>query len=197
VQVREFELIVIGSGAGGMTAALVGAIKGLRVVPNSHHDLSGGDSEENALRYLDGTVGNHAPTAMKQAFIRVAPKMVRFLEDNSEVRFRPYSYLPDYYSEIDGATVSGRALETTPFDGRLLGKDFGMLRPPLPEFTILGGMMVSRSDIANLLNAARSAKALVATVRMLFRHGVDRLAYTRGTRLVMGNALAGRFAAIA
>lgn len=210
----EYDLIVVGSGAAGLTAALVASIKGLDVllleradvlggttaisagsgwVPNSHYDTSGKDSKANARRYLDATVGGHAPDDLKDAFLDAAPAMARLLADHSEVRFRPYPHLPDYYSERDGATMSGRVLETLPFDGRRLGRDFALIRPPLPEFTILGGMMVSRSDIAHLLNAFRNVPSFVATVCMLLRHARDRISHPRGTRLVMGNALVARF----
>lgn len=163
-----------------MTAALVAAIAGLKVcvleraqcvggtsaisagsawVPNTHLALPGLDSEDTALRYLDATVGAHSSTEMKRAFLNAGPQMVRLLEEQSEVRFRLYPHLPDYYSEREGATTTGRALETVPFDGRKLGRHFKLVRPPLPEFTILGGMMVSRADIVNLLSAHRDGGA--------------------------------------
>lgn len=209
----EFDLVVIGSGAAGMTTALVAAIQGLDVlllehasvlggttaisagsawVPNSHYDQTGKDSSENTKRYLDATVGSHTPEHLKQAFLTHAPRMARLLADRSEVHFRAYPHLPDYYSDRDGATTTGRVLETLPFDGRRLGKDFALLKSPLPEFTIFGGMMVSRSDIVQLLGAFQSLSSFAATLRMLTRHAMDRISHPRGTRLVMGNALAAR-----
>lgn len=210
----EHDLIVIGSGAAGLTAALVASIKGLDVlileranvlggttaisagsvwVPNSHYDQSGQDSIANTRRYLDATVGRDTSDDLKEAFLAAAPAMARMLADHSDVCFRPYPHLPDYYSERDGATMSGRALETLPFDGRKLGRDFALIKPPLPEFTIFGGMMVSRSDITHLLNAFKRTSSFLTTMRMLGRHLRDRISYPRGTRLVMGNALVARF----
>ena len=83
-------------------------------------------------------------------------------------------------------------LEPLPFDARVLGADFARLRPPLPEFTLFGGLMVDRTDIGHLLNVKRSAASLRHSVRLLLGYGADRLRHPRGTRLVMGNALAGR-----
>lgn len=208
----EVDLLVLGAGAGGMTAALSAAILGLDVllvekaetvggttarsagsvwVPNSRNCKTG-DSRENALRYLQGTVGNRLRSDMADAFLDHAPRMVEFLESHSEVRFRAYAHHPDYAPGVSGSTTSGRVLEPLPFDGRALGCDFALLRPPLPEFTLLGGMMVDRTDIGHLLGATGSLRSLLHAARIMLRHGADRLQHARGTRLVMGNALAGR-----
>jgi succinate dehydrogenase/fumarate reductase flavoprotein subunit len=172
---------------GGTTARSAGSVW----VPNSRHCKTG-DSRENALRYLQGTVGNRLRSDMADAFLDHAPRMVEFLESHSEVRFRAYAHHPDYAPGVSGATTSGRVLEPIPFDGRALGRDFALLRPPLPEFTVLGGMMVDRTDIGHLLGATRSLRSLLHAARIVLRHGADRLHRKRGTRLVMGNALAGR-----
>jgi len=208
----EVDLLVLGAGAGGMTAALTAAVLGLDVllvekadtvggttarsagsvwVPNSRHSKTA-DSREQALRYLQGTVGNRLRSEMADAFLDHAPRMVDFLEDNTEVRFRAYAHHPDYAPGVSGATTAGRVLEPIPFDARTLGEQFVMLRPPLPEFTVLGGMMVDRTDIGHLLGATRSLSSLLHAARIVLRHGADRLQHKRGTRLVMGNALAGR-----
>jgi succinate dehydrogenase/fumarate reductase flavoprotein subunit len=208
----EVDLLVLGAGAGGMTAALTAAFLGLDVllvekadtvggttarsagsvwVPNSRHSKTA-DSREQALRYLHGTVGNRLRSEMADAFLDHAPRMVDFLEGHSEVRFRAYAHHPDYAPGVSGSTTAGRVLEPVPFDARTLGEQFVMLRPPLPEFTVLGGMMVDRTDIGHLLGATRSLHSLRHAARIVLRHGADRLQYERGTRLVMGNALAGR-----
>ncbi|MCE3247832.1 MAG: fumarate reductase/succinate dehydrogenase flavoprotein domain protein [Geminicoccaceae bacterium] len=210
---REVDLLVLGSGAGGMTAALTGSLLGLEVellekaavvggstalsagsvwIPNSHHAPAGSDSLDRARRYLRATVGDRLRPELCEGFLGAGPPMVRFLEERSAVRLRAYRHHPDYLAEADGATLAGRALEPMPFDGRRLGRDFQLLRDPLPEFTLLGGMMVDRSDAGQLLNATRSLACSWHALRLLTRYGIDRLRHHRGTRLVMGNALAGR-----
>ena len=99
---------------------------------------------------------------------------------------------PDYKSNQPGAALGGRALAALPYDGRLLGLDFDRVRPPRPEFMILGGMMVAKADIPHLLKPFSSASALANVLRLVVRYGFDRLRYRRGTRLVMGNALVAR-----
>jgi succinate dehydrogenase/fumarate reductase flavoprotein subunit len=172
---------------GGTTARSAGSVW----VPNSRHSQTG-DSREQALLYLRGTVGNRLRPEMAHAFLDHGPAMVDFMEEHSAVRFRAYAHHPDYAPGVPGATAAGRVLEPLPFDARVLRARFPTLRAPLPEFTVLGGMMVDRSDIGHLLGAARSLRSLQHAARIVLRHGMDRLQHERGTRLVMGNALAGR-----
>jgi succinate dehydrogenase/fumarate reductase flavoprotein subunit len=209
----EVDLLVLGAGAGGMTAALTAAVLGLRVlliekielvggtsarsagsvwVPNSRHSPPGADSIDKAFTYLQQAVGNRLATDHATTFLHAAPEMVDFLEDNTPVRFRGYPYHPDYLATLEGATLRGRVLEPVPFDASVLGPRFRDLRPPLPEFMLFGGMMVDRTDISHLMAATRKISSFRHAVRLLARHGTARLRHRRGTRLVMGNALVAR-----
>ncbi|MFL6826235.1 MAG: FAD-dependent oxidoreductase [Bradyrhizobium sp.] len=214
----RYDIVVIGSGAAGMAAALFAAIEGRKVllverteyvggtsalsagttwIPNSHHSASvnADDSREKAGKFLDGVVGNHAPVALREAFLDSGPEAVATLESNSEVKFRPYTIHPDYEQQFEGATLRGRALEPLPFDGRALGADLDRIRPPIPEFTIFGGMMVDRTDIGHLLALRSSWRSFAHAVKILLHYAGDRLNGRRGSRLVMGKALIGRFLA--
>lgn len=213
-----FDLIVIGAGAGGLAAALFAAIAGGRVllverteylggttalsgattwVPLTRHstEVTADDDREKASRYLDGVVGDHAPKALREAFLDAGPRAIAALEEQSEVRFRPYATHPDYEQRVEGATLRGRALEPLPFDGRRLGPLLDRIRPPIPEFTLFGGMMVDRTDIGHLLKIGRSFTSTLHAARILGRYALDRARGPRGSRLVMGNALVGRFLA--
>lgn len=209
----DFDVIVLGGGCAGLSAALFAAIEGLRVlvvererwvggtsavaagalwIPNTHLAADAGDSPEQAALYLRHATGGEAPARLLERFLALGPRAVRTLVDHSEVRLRAFAHHPDYLSELPGATARGRVLECLPFDGRELDADFARVRPPIPEFTVLGGMMVDRIDIGHLLNMTRSWASLSHSVRLVMRHARDRLGHPRGTRLVMGNALVGR-----
>ena len=79
-----------------------------------------------------------------------------------------------------------------PFDGRLLGDDFARIRAPIPEFMVLGGMMVGKADIPPLLGRFQSIGNFLYSAKLFARYLMDRLRYQRGTRVMLGNALIGR-----
>ncbi len=214
-EAASFDLVVIGAGGAGMSAALFAAIDGKKVllversayvggttavsagttwVPGTRHaaKVNPDDTLLDAARYLDNAVGNHSPRALRQAFLDNGKAAIDVMEDHSDVHYRPYPKHPDYISDLGGATLNGRALEPLPFDGRELGELFKLVRPPIPEFTVLGGMMVDRTDINHLLALGRSMASFKHALKIITRHGMDRLSHPRGTRLVMGNALVGR-----
>jgi 3-oxosteroid 1-dehydrogenase len=212
---EEYELVVLGAGAGGMTAALVAAIGGLRTLLIEKSDQVGGttayssgtvwipDNDQQrqlgvtgdaatALQYLDALVGDRADRELRQAFIAAGREMLDYLARHTDVGFRVYRQQPDYRQDLPGAALGGRPLEPLPFDGRTLGKDFDRVRWPLPELMLFGGMMVTRGEAARLLRIGRSWDALGLGAQLVFRFASDRLRHKRGTRLVLGNALAAR-----
>jgi succinate dehydrogenase/fumarate reductase flavoprotein subunit len=209
----RYDVVVIGAGAAGMAAALFSSIRGARTllvektefvggtsalsagslwIPNTRLAGNSSDNAADVERYLQQIVGNHADATLRAAFLKAGPEAVEVLQRDSEVKLRAYARHPDYRSELEGAALAGRALEPLPFDGRLLGDALRLVRPPLPEFTLLGGMMVDRTDIGHLLSATTSIKSLRRATGLVARYGRDRLRHNRGTRLVMGNALVGR-----
>ena len=211
----EFDLVVIGAGGAGLSAAVFAALQGAKVlvvehtewvggttawsagttwVPGTHHSatVNPADTLADAEKYLNHAVGAQAPAALREAFLQHGAQAVALIESRSSMKFRPYPKHPDYISDLPGSTLCGRALEPVPFDGRLLGNLFPLLRPPIPEFTVLGGMMVDRTDIQHLLAMTQTWASFKHAVRILVRHLSDRLSHPRGTRLVMGNALVAR-----
>jgi glycine/D-amino acid oxidase-like deaminating enzyme len=212
---NDYDVVVIGAGAGGMTAAAVAATRGLRVIVIEKTSTIGGttaisggmvwvpnaatqtpaepqDTPEKAAAYLEAVVGTEEGADLRRHYLAEAPKAIKYLERHTHVRLAPVLFYPDYYPDIHGATFRGRVLEPVPFDARELGDWFRLLRPPLPEFTLFGGMMVARADIVHFRNAFGSVRSLARVLRLMARYGADRMRFLRGTQLVLGNALAAR-----
>ncbi|AZS50142.1 FAD-dependent oxidoreductase [Entomomonas moraniae] len=215
IQMNEnYDVVVIGAGGAGMSAALLAAKKGAKVllverteyvggttafsagttwIPATHHAASVGaqdDTKEAATAYLERVIGkDNFNLALIDAFLTAGPKAVKDIEEATAVRYRARPFHPDYQSEEKDSTLCGRALEPLAFDGRLLRDKFKLVRPPIPEFTVLGGMMVDRDDVGHLLNLTKYFASFKHSLKLLLRYGMDRLKYPRGTRLVMGNAL--------
>jgi FAD binding domain len=211
----SFDVVVVGAGGAGMVAALLSAARGLKVllvehtkhvggttafsagsawIPNTLHaaNVSPPDSVERAATYLRHAVGNLSSEEMRRAFLDHGPKAVAELEAKTEVKFRARPLHPDYRTELEGSTLRGRVLEAVPFDGRKLGSLLSVIREPIPEFTVLGGMMVNQEDVSHLVKMTRSRTSFKHGMKIILRHARDRLSHGRGTRLMMGNALIGR-----
>jgi len=141
---ETYDVIVIGAGAGGMTAAAVAAAEGLRVLVIEKTAFVGGttawsdgmvwipanarmreaglsDSVADAVQYLSSTVPEPANAGLRAAFLARGPEAVAWLEANTEVRLQPVKACPDCYPERLGATSGGRVLEPVAFDGTRLG----------------------------------------------------------------------------
>ncbi|HET9068385.1 MAG TPA: FAD-dependent oxidoreductase [Amaricoccus sp.] len=215
-----FDVAVLGAGAGGMAAAVFAALNGQRVLLVERTEYLGGtsalsaattwvpgtrlaatvgaeDSREAVSGFLDRAIGNRAPKALREAFLDAGPEAIHTLLDKTEVQFRARPFHPDYLYELEGSTSCGRALEPEPFDGRALGADLALVRPPIPEFTILSGMMIDRDDIKHLLRMKQSLESFLYSARLIGSYGFARLSHARDPRLLMGNALIGRLLAAA
>lgn len=215
-----FDVVVLGSGAAGMAAAVFAALDGAKTLLVERTEYLGGtsalsaattwipgtrhaavynpdDTLDNVRGYLDRTVGNRSSASVREAFLVNGPKAIDVLEDRTEARFRPRPLHPDYLYEAEGSTSNGRALEPHPYDASGLGADLKLIRPPIPEFTILGGLMIDRDDIAHLLKMGKSPKSFLYAMRLIGSYFLQKMRHGRGTRLVMGNALIGRLLASA
>ncbi|MBB4380639.1 FAD binding domain-containing protein [Bradyrhizobium sp. Rc3b] len=210
---ETYDVIVIGAGVGGMTAAAVAAAQGLRVLVIEKTAFVGGttawsggmvwipanarmreaglsDSVADAVQYLSSTVPEPANAGLRAAFLARGPEAIAYLEANTEVRLQPVKACPDCYPERLGATPGGRVLEPVGFDGTRLGGAFARLRPPLPEFTLFGGMMVDPRDVPHLRSVGKSLRSTLRAARLISRYALQRLRSPRGTSLYLGNALA-------
>ena len=209
---EEYDLVVLGSGAAGLTAAIVSAIEGMRTLLIEKSDQIGGTSalssgsawipnnsnqrrsgvtgdDKAALTYLDALIGERSDRTLREAFVTAGPEMLQYLEEHIDLYWLMYDVQPDYDPELPGATIGGRALMPLPFDGRTLGKKFDRLRWPIPELMLFGRMMITRGEAARLLRVGRNLDSILLGAQLFGRFILDRVRYKRGTRLVLGNAL--------
>ena len=130
-QNETFDVVVVGAGGAGMSAALVAAIDGARVllvesteyvggttafsagttwIPASMHaaSVNRDDTSANAEGFLNRAVGERSSVAMRRAFLDAGPKAVAHIEANSDVKYRARPFHPDYLSEIEGSSARFR-----------------------------------------------------------------------------------------
>ena len=208
------DLLVVGSGAGGLAAAMVAAKHGAKVllvekgaqlggttatsggvlwIPDNDHARKQGldDSSVKSHNYLRHEMESFYCKDMIEAFLRNGKAAVAFLEEHTDLKFDVLAW-PDYHpSQVDGM-LKGRSMVTRPFNGRLLGEDFNMVRPPVHRLMILGGLMVQADEISYFLNPFASFKAFRHVVVKVAKYAIDRLQFPRGTDIRYGNALVAR-----
>lgn len=131
----ETDVIVLGSGASALTAALAAKGHGCNVmvfekadkiggtsawsggmiwVPNNPHMIAAGikDSREEALSYLQSLSHDLIRPDLAESFVDHGPEMVSWLEENTSVKFQLVADFPDYHPEHPGGKpTGGRSLE--------------------------------------------------------------------------------------
>ena len=206
----DWDVVVIGSGAGGLLAALRAAAHGLSTIVFEKTDYYGGttatsggaiwvpchgldgheDSREQALAYLQHVTAGQAHAERIAAYLDSAPAMIAFLQQCGIACDMLAGY-PDYYTEAPGA-LAGRALVPREIDGKKLGEDYAHLRPPFGAFMLLDRYSLDLGQ-AFALSARGPGWRRVAAAMML-RYWLDlpwRLKTRRDRRATMGNALIG------
>jgi succinate dehydrogenase/fumarate reductase flavoprotein subunit len=214
---RECDVLVIGSGAGGLSTAITAKKAGLDVVviekenvfggttafsggvlwvPGNPHAAKAGikDSREAARTYMRNELGNYFDEAAVDAFLDHGPAMLEFFERETEVKFVLSGY-PDYHPDVEGGAEIGRSVTASPFDARRLGNDMARLRPPLETITFMGMMFnSSNEDLKHFFKATRSLKSALYVGKRLAGHLKDLALYRRGVQITSGNALVARLA---
>src|SRR5215467_2321770 len=204
-----FDVVVVGSGAAGMTAALTAAHHGLRVVVIEKTDRFGGstarsggglwlpgnevlrktgvrDTPERARAYLAYVAGDGVTEARQRALLDHGPAMLAFVRASTPVDFAWVPGYADYYPEAPGGLAQGRSIEPVPLNGRVLGVELAHLNPayaPAPN-----GITITQADYRWLSLGPRHPRAILASAKILGRAARTRL--LRQPMLSLGQALA-------
>lgn len=172
----SYDLIVVGSGNGGLTAALCAWEMGARdVLVIEKSDLYGGtsaisgggvwipcnryareagaeDSAQNAHRYLRQLISEEEVAEPRlQAFLDSGPRMIDFLHERTRVRYDSLAHYPDYYTNLEGAMTGHRSMEPTPFDAAQLGDEWRRLRRTHPMMHLAGVIGITQVEAAELM----------------------------------------------
>ena len=199
---QSVDLVIAGSGGGGVVAALVAIDAGLeplvlekQAIVGGSTGMSGGiiwmpnnplmraegvaDSHEDGLAYLEDVVGDAGPASSperRETFLTEGYKMLTFLQRKGVrlVRCEGYS---DYYPNAKGGNARGRSVEGVPFDARQLGEWHDKLQPSLAKGY---GLAVKTNELRSVQYFNRSPQSFATAARVFLR--------TQGRRVASSGA---------
>lgn len=213
---KEVDVLVVGSGAGALTAAIVAQREGCKDVlvveksdkyggtssmsgggiwiPNSHYARAEGvkDSADEALRYMQAVIGDEVTEERQRTYVEKASEMLEYMAKNSRLQYEtvPYS---DYYPEMPGGKEGYRTHQPTPMHAKHLGEHFRTLREPPSQVLVAGRLTMTMKEGRAFLTQAKGWKLIF--MRMALSYFLDikgRMQGKRSRRLTMGNALIGQ-----
>lgn len=211
----ECDLLVIGSGAGGLSTAVTAAWHGLKVVVVEKEPVFGGatawsggwmwvplnplakragivEDPELPKTYLKHELGNRYDASKIDAFLEAGPQMVSFFEQHTALQFADGNAIADIHGASPGAGTGGRSVIAAPYDGRELGDLIHTLRPPMRETAFIGMPIMAGADLTAFMTATRSMASFGHVARRVSRHLMDLLVHRRAMQLLNGNALVAR-----
>ena len=208
------DLLVVGSGAGALTSALTAAEHGLDAlviekghlwggtsatsggtlwIPCTRHMAAAGieDSEDEAYQYLNALIGSEVPEVKLRAYITNASKMLHFLEDDCDVRFRAVKYA-DYHMNLAGAKEN-RSHEPLPIKAGQLGRDYSTLQPMHVAAQAFGRVNWTIGEARPMIT--RQSGWMWTMLKVMASYYLDlpqRYRTTKDRRLTAGNSLLGQ-----
>ncbi len=212
---KEVDILVVGSGAGGLLSALVAAQNHADVLVIEKEALCGGssatsgagiwipasdqaeaagfkDNVKDAFKYVRKLSAKNVPDANIKAYVENAASMLRWITANTPIEYHAFPY-PDYHAEEPGGSPSGyRTHMPSPIDGRALGKDVETLRFASPAASLFGYLNWHFDETYILLFRAPGWQWHLA--KSLMRYWFDwpfRFKSRKDRRLTLGNALLG------
>ena len=217
-QAQEYpvDVLVVGSGGGGMTATLAAVDAGLSTliiekspvyggstatsggaiwIPNNHLMKKAGlsDSVDEALTYLKSITKGIISEQRLRAYVESGAEMVRYLEENSRVRFQVVPGYSDYYPNVAGSKPDGgRTIEAVPFSAWKLGAERALMRPLHPQARLMGRIMATAWDAHRMMDTSLRGRMITASIFVPYFVNPARFITSTDTRLTLGNATIGR-----
>jgi 3-oxosteroid 1-dehydrogenase len=204
------DVLVVGSGAGGLLSALRAHDLGLETIVIEKSDRYGGtsavsgggiwipnndaikdtDSPELAMSYLRACTKGRVSVERLRAYVDHAPQVHRYLESLG-VRYFSVPGYSDYCPSLPGALAGGRTMMPLPFDGRALGDEIFQQREPHPTHKVFNRMQIDLAEMGPLIR--RTPGWWRVALKMLLRYWLGdlrfRLRSGRDRRLSTGNAM--------
>jgi 3-oxosteroid 1-dehydrogenase len=205
------DVVVVGAGGAGMSAALTAARRGLDTVlvekssyfggstarsgggvwiPGNYALVAAGQVDpgdaERARQYLDAIVGDVVPKVRRDTYLARGPEVMDFLRENTRVRFTWVPQYSDYLPEQPGGRAAGRSVEPIPLDARFLGDELARLTPPYTKAP--ANLVVTQADFRKVSLGMRTIKGPLTLLKVMLRRVV---AMVLGRKMYgMGNAIA-------
>lgn len=214
----ECDVLVIGSGAAGLAAAVTAAWHGQKVIVVEKDAVFGGatawsggwmwvpcnplaqragiiEQRSQPRTYLEHELGERFDGQMIDAFLEAAPNMVSFFERHTALQFADGNGIADIHGNTPGAGTGGRSVIAAPYDGRQLGKKLlTRLRKTMRETSFMGMPIMAGKDLTAFLTLTRSWRSLLHVSKRFSRHLLDLATHGRALQLVNGVALVARLA---
>lgn len=210
---QEYDVVVVGSGGGGMTAALCAQAHAMSSVVIEKSDKYGGtsavsgggiwipcnddiartggsDSYEEALTYLKHVIGNEVPQERIEAYLKNAPEMVRYMAKMFGIHYHNVPKYPDYYPNQPGGKKGWRSMQPDAFDARLLGNEFDRQRESFPGTLLMGRIAMDQIEAHTLFS--RGPGWIRLTLKLLLKYWLDigwRRRTDRDRRQVLGQGM--------
>ncbi|MDR5830635.1 FAD-dependent oxidoreductase [Caballeronia sp. LP006] len=213
----DCDLLVVGSGASGLAAAVTAAWHGLKVVVVEKDDVFGGatawsggwmwvpgnplarragiiEDPQQPRTYLRNELGDRYDPERVDAFLDNCPHMVGFFHEHTALRFVDGNQIPDVHGHVEGAATQGHQVIAAPYDAREIGPLNKRLRKTMRETSFMGMPIMAGADLMAFLSMTRSFGSFIHVAKRFTRHLRDLAFHGRAMHLVNGAALVGRLA---
>ena len=205
------DVLIVGAGASGLSAALAAAHQGLSVIVAEKSPYFGGtaaisagwawvpgnprgaresaDTRSEVEEYLRALAPKTYNKDGVAAFLDTVPEAIDFFEQHTDVEFVYPEKAPDYQMDLPGARIGGRAILPADADVRMLGERRRELQPYLSSYTVFGYMPQVGPDLNEFFHANQSAKAFTYVARKLTKTWWDTLLHRQPLKRTNGSAL--------